>query len=130
MASNDHIDDLAATIRKALKTAFERGIEVGGTNMRKKILEAAGGAESPVPKLVTPRAAGSNGLDRAPRGAVGDVLRKILTDEPKLKIVEIESKAPTVNRNVAIKSLGNELRRLEGKKYKRDDQDRWSVIGS
>lgn len=125
MAAREDITDLIDMVSDAIERAFARGVEVGGNRMRAKIMEAAAGDglirhapdQSPKPKG-----------KRAKKGAIGTLLQQVLSNHPGLKIVDIEAAAGAMDNTIAIKSLGNELRRLEGKKYKRNTKDEWYLI--
>jgi hypothetical protein len=72
----------------------------------------------------------SDSIKRAPRGSVGKAVDSVLTDKPGLLTPEIEERVLQIDPEIARKSVGNELRRLEGKKYKRDRPGgyRWFLI--
>lgn len=59
-------------------------------------------------------------MRRAPRGSVGTALEIVLKAKPGSAITEIEAEAVRLNPEISTKSVGNELRRMEGKKYRRD----------
>ena len=59
---------------------------------------------------------------------VGAMLRRILTDKPGLTVTEIEAIAPEYDTEVAAKSIGNELRRFDGTKYRRRDNGKWFLF--
>lgn len=117
---------LRAPMKDVLERAYRAGFEAGGNAMRENILRAVNNpfqAEAPPVPPPTDSAA-----VRAPRGAVGAAVESILRDHPLLRITDIEDVAANEFPLVATKSLGNELRRGEGKKYKRDDEGRWSLL--
>ncbi len=130
MATREDITDLTDMVSDAIERAFARGVEVGGNRMRAKIMEVASGDGNKVqfPWTQSTEKTAKKVAKRARKGAVGVLLKRILTNHPGLKIVEIETAAKTMDATLAVKSLGNELRRLEGEKYKRDVQDRWFLM--
>jgi hypothetical protein len=73
---------------------------------------------------------GSESVKRAPRGSVGKAVDSVLADRPGMLTPEIEERVLQNDPEIARKSVGNELRRLEGKKYKRDRPGghRWFLI--
>jgi hypothetical protein len=98
--------------------------------MRRRIMQAATGgifeAKSPImpPKLRSASA-------RAPRGAVGQFLETALTERPGSSIAELEDMAKINAPEISVKSVGNELRRMEDERYRRDRPNgyKWFLIG-
>lgn len=123
-------DSLIEELRAEIDAAYKRGFEAGALDMRDRILNAAQGG--PVTPPEHPRAQGSWTIvtsARAPRGAVGRLLAEVLADHPGLTTTEIELIAGDYDKGVATKSIGNELRRFQGMKYRRDDSGKWFLIG-
>lgn len=129
----DNIDDLAPFIN----AIYQRGRE----DARNAILIAAGSplvTGRPVPPSLigagSPDGKGSPALKspvrRAPRGTVPKVLDKMLTEHPGKTIAEYEELAPSYDNRISIKSVGNELRRHEHTKYRRNDDGEWFLINS
>jgi len=57
------------------------------------------------------------------------MINRILADHNAgLFIAEVEGLAPKYDTDVAIKSIGNELRRFEGERYRRDERGKWFLI--
>lgn len=143
------IDSLIAQLRaemaSEIEAAYNRGFAAGADDMRTRILSAAQSPLAPPPPPEdTPVAPSSTvtasgfpthskpvrrSIDRAPRGAVTHMLDRLLRDHPGLTIVEVEGLAGQYDPNIALKSIGNTLRRYEGDKYKRDERSRWFLIG-
>ena len=128
-------EELIVEMRAEIEAAYKRGFEAGASDMRDRILNAAQGpVEAPAPgprkAFVTPSHWKPLTIvqTRAPRGAVGAMLRRILTEKPGLTVTEIEAIAPEYDPEVAAKSIGNELRRFDGMKYKRDQRSRWFLF--
>ena len=144
------IDSLIAQLRaemaSEIEAAYTRGFAAGADDMRTRILSAA---QSPLaPALVQPpedtpvappstvTASGfvihpkpvRRPVERAPRGAVTHMLDRVLHDHPGLTIVEVEALADQYDPTIALKSIGNTLRRYEGDKYRRDERSRWFLI--
>jgi hypothetical protein len=120
-------DDLQTLVANAIGELCRRRFEAGRQAMRDSILRAAE-APSPAPASTPQRSlnlemapgSGRSIFRRAPRGSVGQAVDDVLRAEPGLSIIDIESRVEKLNPEISIKSVGNELRRLEGKKYKRD----------
>lgn len=138
------IEELRAEVAAEIEAAYERGFVAGGEDMRDRILNAARGPVTPPPADVvaaavaddkprrtprTPIRSSSKPTGRAPRGAVGEMLQMILTQHPGLTISAIEDLASQYDPDVALKSIGNSLRRFEGEKYRRASFGRWFLIG-
>lgn len=138
------IETLIAQFREALTEQYERGFRDGGAAMRKNLLRALGEeppaivrpdraelAPPPIPPLPDPKAGTlqdmwerlpqKSPIQRAPRGSVGRALGNVLSvDGDGLTVSEIEELVELIDPEISRKSVGNELRRLEGKKYRRD----------
>lgn len=117
------VDDLMRDLKSTLETAYRRGFRAGGEAMRQSILRAAASPEGAA-STMTPTS------NRAPRGAVGDFLADLLTKHPGLTMSEIEVRGAVEAPELATKSLGNDLRRREGTRYRRDRPggNRWFLI--
>ena len=121
-------DNLAA-LEPLLKAAYDKGAE----DARNAILLAAGvpavtGRPAP-PSLIT--GSGAKPTDhpkKAPRGTVPKVLRRMLTDHPGKQIVDYEDMFTEYDDRISVRSIGNELRRMEDKKYCRNDDGEWFLM--
>ncbi|MDP3408105.1 hypothetical protein [Bosea sp. (in: a-proteobacteria)] len=131
---DDMIEELRSQMKVEIEAAYQRGLVDGAAQMRDRILSAAQGHGGPVaiasPAIIAaaPRHGGGPSLPRAPRGAVGRMLEKALTDMPGLTTTELEQISGDYDGAVATKSIGNELRRFQDKKYRRDERGRWFLI--
>jgi len=121
------LEDLLEDIRLKLSAAYNRGWRDGSTVMRESILRAA---ETPIlnDDLVQVGVVDSGGDARAPRGLAARAIKTVLTEEPGLSIIEITSRVMAKFPNVAAKSVGNELRRREGKDYRREGKYAWFLM--
>jgi len=62
-------------------------------------------------------------------GLGGSAMSAILAKEPNLTVHEIEHRGAQLYPDINLRSFGNQLRRYEGKKYRRDPAtDRWSLL--
>ena len=137
---------LAALIEEFKATVWREAFQAGGEAMRESIMRAA---QTPVMPMGSPIldakrvTSDANHLSlntasrepigpvkRAPRGSVGRALESVIGKYPGLAVTEIEERVLQLDREIARKSIGNELRRLEGKRYKRDRPGgyRWFLI--
>lgn len=119
------------------KVELEEAFRKGGEHMRDSILRAA---QSPVPtpKVVaaefrstsTSSAQMVGVAHRAPRGSVGKAIDTVLAEHHGLMVPQLEEAVLQIDAEIAKKSIGNELRRMEGTKYKRDRPGgyRWFLI--
>jgi hypothetical protein len=126
------VDQITTDIRALLKAEYERGFRDGQVAMRKHILNLASTGEQVIVSSVGHAVGVSEARGRAPRGAVGRALEQVLTESPGLTITEIEARAVALDPEISAKSVGNDLRRLEGKRYRRDRPKgyRWYLIGA
>ncbi|MBN8534426.1 MAG: hypothetical protein J0L51_10070 [Rhizobiales bacterium] len=133
------LDAVIAAIREQIDAAYQRGFAAGAEDMRGRILQLAQAEVRPRSALADmfahqqPAQArrlgdifGEMNAKRAPRGSVGRMINQILAEHPEgLIIAEVEGLAPQYDAEVAIKSIGNELRRFEGERYRRDERGKW-----
>jgi hypothetical protein len=132
-ATSEFVRQVVALIENFKGSIWSEAFKAGGDAMRDSILRAAQGplAVTDVPKPTiaetnTDRVVGT----RAPRGAVGRSIDLVLELYPGSSIPDIEEMVAHENKEIARKSVGNEVRRMEGKKYKRDRPGgyRWFLI--
>ena len=117
-------------VEKLLKSAYKQGRD----DERKAILAAVSAADDgvivgdKVEAEVVRRPPPPTQAGKAPRGTVPKVLGRMLTEYPGLTIVGYESLVGQFDNRIAVKSIGNELRRMENKRYRRDDDGRWFLV--
>jgi hypothetical protein len=130
---------LQKMLEDAINAAYADGYIAGGANMRDNILRAAqapGEARSsqgadfkpPVLGALRPREERSDTQSRAPRGLVADLLKTALRESPGSSIIALEEWVTKADPRVSSKSVGNELRRFAGKRYRRDGR-KWFLMG-
>lgn len=119
-----------------LNKAYQAGYADGQAALRESVLKATGAtAHVPTAKIkgsmpssqyiiVEPK----DSL-KAPKGRVGEVIHEVLASHPGLPIVEIEQRALEIDPRISPKSVGNELRRLKGQKYRQGEGKQWFLIG-
>lgn len=131
------IETLKAELVAKFDAAYQQGFAAGAEDMRSRILNAAQGpvvvpqadAAAPAVAVSRPAVVQNNRVsDRAPKGAVGRMLARILTEHPGSSVGAIEDLAPRYDPSVALKSIGNTLRRFENVKYRREAFDRWFLM--
>lgn len=134
---------LADALDAALVAAYEQGVADG----IQRIVAAAQGVKveaatkSPLPPILEQRSRAVNldpdedeisadGIKRVRRGLVQETLIRIMAEKPGLAITDYEKLVAEVEPEISYKSIGNELRRYEGSKYKRDREggNRWFPI--
>ena len=119
------------------KIELEEAFRIGGEQMRDSIFRAAQSPVTPA-KFIAAEFSSSDvssatavgAIQRAPRGSVGKAIDTVLSERPGLLVPQLEEAVLEVDPEIAKKSVGNELRRMEGTKYKRDRPSgyRWFLI--
>jgi hypothetical protein len=131
--TKEFVEQFVALVDKFKGAIWNEAFKAGGEAMRDSILKAA---QSPSPSVNEPPDAWSSGLPilaaamRAPRGSVGRAIDALLREHPGLSVGHMEKIFSEHHQEIAQKSIGNELRRMEGNKYKRDRPGgyRWFLI--
>jgi hypothetical protein len=126
---------ILASMEAALKAAYEQGVQDGID----RIVAAARAPASPAPPVAQDDTADDDGeieestfvgtvIRRAPRGLVPSVVDRMLREHPGKIIAEYEQMKDHYDARVSRKSIGNEIRRMEDKKYRRNDKGEWFPI--
>jgi len=117
-------------IIRQLEAAYEDGYRAGRKAMLDQIMRFT--AEKKDEKREAPGAISQTpppvSRGRAPRGLVGKLVDQVLSEQGGLQIVDIEDRVLGRDNRIARKSIGNELRRFKGDKYRQDDKKRWFLI--
>jgi len=125
--SDDEIDAIIEAlrphIRNAVRDALGRAYTAGEESMRQTILKAA--SRPGVTILKSERKPEPS--DRAPRGLVQEVVACVLRDRPGTHINEVEVEAVRREPRISAKSVGNEMRRYLGTKYRREGRS-WFLM--
>lgn len=119
---------LIKEIEALLQLAYEQGVSDG----IQRVFDAV-----KTPKQSTAQAADfsvrpmlpQHHHQRAPRGLVAEVLAAVLAEKPGLTISDYEWLVTQRDGRISERTVGNELRRYEGVRYKRQGY-RWFPIGS
>ena len=130
------LDKLFEMLKEFSRSEYERGVRDGAEAMRQSIINAASQGSwemltpiSPIERRPivydtdsgdVPAAVPEQKPSRAPRGAVDRAIGQVLKVHPGLTAQEVEEAALAFDPEVSRKSVGNNLRRLEGVKYRRD----------
>jgi hypothetical protein len=123
-------DELQQLIAEAVAEFGRRRYDAGLAAMRESILRAAQ-APAPAPPAKIVLDLNKPPKERAPRGAVAAAVEALLKDIPDGALVtELEAQAAVRFPDIATKSIGNELRRGEDRRYRRDRPGgyRWFLI--
>lgn len=125
-------DDILAAIRPKIEQAIKEAFDQGGSEMLDRIFKAAAestGTKTTVEPIVPPKPE-TGGHARAPRGRVGKLIETVLTQRgnPGLRGARIEECVLELDDRIARKSVGNELRRFKGKRYRQDEYRNWFLI--
>ena len=106
------------------KIEVEEARRKGGEEMRESILRAVQSpisAPKPAVSDFSPSVASASAVHRAPRGSVEKAIDAAFDQGGDgMTITEIEERALSFEREISPKSVGNKLRYLEGKRYRRD----------
>jgi hypothetical protein len=136
-ATKEFVEQFVALMDKFKGAIWNEAFKAGGEAMRDSILRAA---QSPVatatpgtsalPPNSLSAVAAAAAIQRAPRGSVGKAIDTVLSEKPGMLVPELEEAVLQADPEIAKKSVGNELRRMEGNKYKRDRPRgyRWFLI--
>ena len=128
------IDENLAGFEAALKAAYDQGVRDGIQRIvaaaSAPIMENDGrtGQQNAASTVNIGDKAEAEVIRRAPRGLVPKVVGQMLADSPGKIIAEYEQMVGDYDSRVSEKSVGNELRRHEGKKYRRDDSGGWFPV--
>src|ERR1700722_4294859 len=120
--TTEFVQQLTALIDRFKGAVWREAYKAGSDAMRDSILRAA---QSPIPPSNVPvtespdNVTFSGATQRAPRGSVGRAIDALLKEHPGLSIQHMEKIIALHQPEIAQKSIGNELRRMEGRKYKR-----------
>lgn len=135
------VSEFASRLNALAEDAYRKGYEDGAAAMRASILAAA---QAP---LTTPAPPGvsyylsrpikddvaeetpGEPRKRAPKGAVGLLVTSELERSPGLSQQALKNRLVGA-REISSGAIGNELRRQENIKYRRDALGRWFLIGS
>ncbi len=125
--------EIVSQMEAALKAAYEKGVQDG-------IDRIVAAAKEPMTLSTTnkvaigygssagaqdAKAADDKPVRRAPRGLVPKVVAEMLVEHPGKIIAEYEQMVEGYDNRVSAKSVGNELRRHEDRKYRRNDNGEW-----
>ena len=135
---SDTLIDIQDEVKRLVEAAYKRGYDEGSLDMRNSILAAAqapmvlkpgtGGtiATGHEPSIVSraDQPGGGRPGPRARRGLVAEFIRSQLTQSPGLTIKELEERAQFLEPEIGKNTVGNQLRRFDGKLYVRDGY-RW-----
>lgn len=117
---------VSAVLEMVVSAAYEQGVNDGIA----RVLQAAQSAVAPHVNSPTKPPQTANVADagdsaepstkRVPRGLVQSVLSDTLAANPGLSISDYERLVLSAEPEISVKSVGNDLRRGEGTRYKRD----------
>lgn len=118
--------DTVAQFEALLKAAYDKGVQDGIDRIAQLARgpQAAHDVRVPDEKL-TPDAIRRVVERRAPRGLVPKVVAAMLRDYPGKTITDYEQLLHRYDGQVSAKSIGNELRRHMGRKYRRNEDGQW-----
>lgn len=110
---------------------YQQGVVDGSAATMQAIMEAARNAAGALPSQTPAGGTSLNAIgvvsDRAPRGLLREVVKKILKQQPGLTVTEVAALAPKMDGRLSERSVGGEIRRGEGIQYRREGK-RWFLI--
>jgi hypothetical protein len=130
-------------VRPFVEDAFRKGVRAGINLSRESTIRGYDVVERGVEKMLgsAPRrdeaehrseSASSRHAQRrrrrVARGTVRPLVELVLSDRPGLRVNEVQAGAVLLDPTISPTSVGNELRRLEGQRYRREGK-RWFLIG-
>lgn len=121
------LDDVLNVVTKAIKEAYERGRRDGVAATLDHIIRTAETITKSPPDVRVTQKTLRSAADRVPRGTVGTLVQKVLTESPGLTISEVQVRVIAQDYRVAPKSVGNEMRRFLNKRYRRRKR-KWFLI--
>jgi hypothetical protein len=135
--TNSELEAILDQMRPIILAALAGARKAGADEARAAIIKAATGfepialAEREPPFVRAPNgeaplrnAAGQ----RSPRGLLTRALESALTVKPGSTTSDIEQHAAMYDSRIARKSVGNELRRQNGTRYRRDAEGGWHLM--
>jgi|SRR5579872_1420757 len=125
----------ADSVNRMIEKAYERGYVDGAAAMRESIVRAT---QTPltIPAAPTMGSLFAEDQDevesrpspkRSPRGSVRSFLFRALREKPGATQHELKTTAKFFA-GLSSTSIGNELRRNEGKMYRRDERNHWYLL--
>ena len=147
LLAEDAEQQLGAAVRDALRPAlvqafregFRAGIEAAKNVTERGFEMALRAGDQAARNVVAHREHGEavtdsrpgrrrRGRRRVASGTLRALVEMILADQPGLRVAEVQATAVTIDNTIAPTSIGNELRRNENTRYRRDGK-RWFLIG-
>jgi hypothetical protein len=125
-------------LRPVLADAFQQGVSAGFFMSRDASLRGQEATERAMRRLfdmaaqreAAPRERPQRRLrpkQRVASGTVRPLIERILADRPGLRVIDVQAAAAELDNDISPTSVGNELRRHKGTRY-RQDGARWFLI--
>jgi hypothetical protein len=128
---------IVGVVRPLIAEAFQQGFRAGIATGKEAVEHALAAvlsngvghvfAVTALHVASTPRT-DSPKRPRVASGTLRPLVELILSDQPGLRVAEIQEKARELDDTISLSSVGNELRRNEGTRYRQDGKH-WSLIG-
>lgn len=108
---------------------YEAGKRDGSAEMRKALLKLVGAETSPGEpfRAQAPFPEKDASSSRAPRGALRDAIERALRESPGQTEQELQAHVGQLDPRVSPRSVGGELRRLKGDRYRQEGR-KWFLL--
>lgn len=123
-----------AALRQSVNEAYHRGYEAAVKDMKARILASfeepvANVQQQSTQRRSPPRRQRKSPETRSRKGGASNAVRAAFGLGVGKSITEIFQQALSLGHQLSIEGIGNELRRHEGTKYRRDNRRHWFPIG-
>ena len=133
MSHDEKVADIASRVAELISEAYERGWKDGAADARHRILRAAESESGISSAALAPTHPASHGgqsvhpVASLPRGTLRPVVTAIMSQNPGKSLSEITRLVVKADPRISPYSVGNEVRRNNGKMYK-SIKSKWYII--
>lgn len=129
---------LRPVIEQAFRAGFRAGAETAKSAVDRAIETALRSGEQALRNTIAPRADSEVSVDSRPHrrrgrrrvasGTLRTLVEMILTEQPGQRVAAIQEAAQEIDNTISPTSVGNEIRRHVGTRYRREGV-RWYLVG-
>ena len=129
------VEAATASLRQSIRDAYQQGYDAALSDLKDRIMAVFGThiITAHAEAVSTSHAALRRrrpAKTRARRGVAAAAVEAVLAEEAGLAIKEIHQQALKLGHKLSVESVGSELRRFEGTKYRRDERRNWFPVNS
>lgn len=132
---NAAVEAATVALRQSVRDAYQQGYDAAVRDLKDRIMAVFGPvalsahveAVSTVHAKIRRRRPSSG---RARHGVAAKAVKDVFTIGTGLSVTELHQQALKLGHQLSIEGIGNELRRFEGKKYRRDERRHWFPLSS